>query len=102
MPRSSDNSSNEEKNKKLLEKINENVETFEKKSKEINSKINEINTKEKSQNMLRSYLSKSLEDLPNLISESLPTNINVEEFGDAFLLRIFERVAVPNPLFSAS
>ena len=81
MPRSSDNSSNEEKNKKLLEKINENVETFEKKSKEINSKINEINTKEKSQNMLRSYLSKSLEDLPNLISESLPTNINVEEFG---------------------
>ena len=63
-----------------MHQINKNIEKAEKKSKELDSKINEFNTKEStSQQILRS-LSKSLEDLPNLISESIPSNINLENF----------------------
>ena len=80
MPSSSENSPNEEKNQKLYEKVNKKIETFEKKSKEFDSKTSEFNSKEKeSPNILRS-LSKNLGDLPNLISESLPTNINLGNF----------------------
>jgi len=80
MPSSNVNVPKEEKSKNLYEKINKNIEIAEKKSKELDSKINEFNTKEtKGQQILRS-LSKSLEDLPNLISESIPSNINLENF----------------------
>ena len=80
MPKSSENPQKEEKSKNFYETINKNIENAEKKSKELDSKINEFNTKETtSQQILRS-LSKSLEDLPNLISESIPSNINLENF----------------------
>ena len=80
MPKSSENAPKEEKSKNFYETINKNIEKAEKKSKELDSKINEFNTKETtSQQILRS-LSKSLEDLPNLISESIPSNINLENF----------------------
>ena len=80
MPKSSENAPKEEKSKNFYETINKNIEKAEKKSKELDSKINEFNTKEStSQQILRS-LSKSLEDLPNLISESIPSNINLENF----------------------
>ena len=80
MPKSSENAPKEEKSKNFYETINKNIEKAEKKSKELDSKINEFNAKETtSQQILRS-LSKSLEDLPNLISESIPSNINLENF----------------------
>jgi seryl-tRNA synthetase len=80
MPKSSENAPKEEKSQNFYETINKNIEKAEKKSKELDSKINEFNTKETtSQQILRS-LSKSLEDLPNLISESIPSNINLENF----------------------
>ena len=75
------NPPNEEKKPKLFENVNKNKESFGKKSKELDNKANKSNTKEtKSQIILRS-LSKNLADLPNLITESLPTNMNFEQFG---------------------
>ena len=60
MPKSSENPQKEEKSKNFYETINKNIEKAEKKSKELDSKINEFNTKEStSQQILRS-LCKSL------------------------------------------
>lgn len=83
MPSSNENPLKEEKSQKLQENNNKTIDkfSFEKKSKELDNKTNEFNSKEKkSQNMIRT-LSKNLAELPNLISENLPSNINLEKFG---------------------